>query len=116
MISEHKGLEWKLATIDATAENQISDILRQRDEAIKIATEHAEAKIKRIGEGLPAKRLEYEERLRDVAELKKGMEERILGLKASLEVVNGTEDALEQQGGFELCGDVRDVQARQRQP
>ncbi|KAF3044104.1 hypothetical protein E8E12_009678 [Didymella heteroderae] len=112
MASEHKGLEWKLANIDATAENKISDILRQRDEAVRIAEEHADEKIKRVRERLPAKKQNCEEMLRDVAGRRSVLEERVVEVKAELEVVKGKETELEQQGGFELCSDVREVQAR----
>lgn len=107
-ISEQKTLEFKLATADTAAENRISDILRQIDEVIRIANEHAEAKVRRIRQRVPAKKAEYEKKLLDVDRQKQGIEERIVELKASLEVVKGQKAALKQQGGFE-------VQARQMQ-
>ncbi|KAF3044926.1 hypothetical protein E8E11_006908 [Didymella keratinophila] len=115
MTSEQKALGWKLANIDATAENKISDILRQRDEAMKVAIEHAEEKIKRVRERLPVKKAQYDERLRDIAKRRQGMEERVAQVKATLEVIKSKKAALEQQYGFELCSDVRDAQAKQRQ-
>jgi hypothetical protein len=115
MISEHKSLEFKLAAIDATAENGISDILRQRDEVIRIATEHAEAKIRRVRQRVPRKKTQYERKLHDVSEQRKGMEQRTMELKAALEVIKGKKVALEQQDRSEMYGGLRDVQARQRQ-
>lgn len=111
-ITEHTNLSWKLATIDVTADNKISDIIRQRDEAIKIANEHAEEKIKCVRERLPAKREGYEERLRDIAGRRKRMEERIAEVKSELQGAEERKGELERQGGFELCSDVREVQAR----
>ncbi|KAJ4379810.1 hypothetical protein N0V86_004994 [Didymella sp. IMI 355093] len=114
MTTEHKGLEWKLATIDATAESRISDIMRQRDEAIRIATEHAEEEVKRVRERLPAKKDEYERSLKNVAGRKKEMEERVAELTADLEAAKARQGDLEREGGFELCSDVRKVQDGQR--
>lgn len=110
--TEHTNLSWKLATIDVTAENKISDIILQRDEAIRISNEHAEEKIKRVRKRLRVKRDGYEKRLRDVAGRSKGMEERITEVKSGLHAAKEKKDELERQGGFELCSDVRQVQAR----
>jgi hypothetical protein len=110
--TECKGLEWKLATIDAVAENTISDIMRQKDETIRIATEHAEEEIKRVRERLPAKKDEHDQSLQNVARRKKEMEQRIAEVMADLEAAKARQVDLERVGGFGLCSDVRKVQDR----
>lgn len=57
---------------------------------------------------MPAKKVEYEKKLCEVDRQKRGVEDGIVELKASLEVFKGKKAALEQQCGFE-------AQARERQ-
>lgn len=101
--SEHKGLEWKLATIDAAAKNAISDILRERDEVVRIANEHAEAKIDRIRQRVPAKKTEYEEKLYNVAEVTKSIGERTVELRADLNTLKDRKAALERYRTEQWC-------------
>ena len=112
--TEHTSLSWQLASIDATAENRISDIIRERDEVIRVANEFAETKIKSIRERLPVKKKSYEGRLQGCVELKKAAEEHRLKMQAELQATKEKKYELERQGGFELCSDVREVQAREK--
>lgn len=112
MTTEHTTLEWKLANLDAAAENGISEILRERDEAIRIANLHAEEKIQMISERLPGEKNGCEMELRDVARRQKDVEEKVLQVETELETVEERQRHLERVGGFELCSDVREVQGR----
>ena len=112
--TEHTTLSWKLTTIDATADDKISDIIRERDEAIKLANEHAETKIRHIKDQLPVKKEGYERRLQESAERKKEVEERILKVRAEAENTREAKAEMERQGGFQLGIDVTEIQSRSR--
>ncbi|KAJ8118551.1 hypothetical protein OPT61_g487 [Boeremia exigua] len=98
VATEHTNLSQKLSTIDATAKNKISDILRERDEAIRAASEFADAKINSIRERLPGKKEEYERRLRECIKRKTTIEAQIVQARKNAKRTMATEDILERGG------------------
>ncbi|KAF1350535.1 hypothetical protein EJ07DRAFT_183973 [Lizonia empirigonia] len=110
--TQHTSLLWNLATIDAQADNKVSDIRRGRDEMIRIANEHADAMIQRIRERLLAKKASFEKRMGTWTEHKRATEERVSEVRSEVETVREKRDELELRGGFELCSDVREIQAQ----
>ncbi|KAF9694635.1 hypothetical protein EKO04_007609 [Ascochyta lentis] len=109
---EHATLSQKLMAINTTAEHKIDDIMRERDETTRIANEQAEERIQRVRDGLHAKKESYEERMQDCARRQAAAEDGIAKMEAELMEAMEKKRKLEHQGGFELCSDVRDVQAK----
>lgn len=114
VTTEQTSLSEKFAIIDATAEDKIADIKHERDEAIRIANEVADSRIQKVQEQLPLKKASYEDRIRDCDERKMTTEERVMEARTEVITARAAKAELERQGGFELCSDVRDVQAQRR--
>lgn len=110
----HWHLSEELATVDSTAENEISDLVIERDEAIRLAIESADMKIRKIKDQLPHKKAGYEEKMKECDERKTATEERIKEAKAEHDRAAAIKQQLEQEGGFSLGGDVNYVLSQGR--
>lgn len=113
-MTEQTALWDKLATFDATADDRFAEIIHERDEAIKIANKIADSKIKDLREQLPLKKAKYTEEMSECNQYVAAKEELVKKAKAEVVTAKTTKSELERQGGFELCSDVRDVQARMK--
>lgn len=112
--TQHTGLLWNLAAIDAQADNKVSDIRRARDEMIRIANDHANAMIQRIKEGLPEKKASFEKRMGTCTDHKRATEERVSEVRSEVQTVREKRDELELRDGFALCSDVREIHAQKK--
>ncbi|KAJ4344144.1 hypothetical protein N0V95_006306 [Ascochyta clinopodiicola] len=111
-VAEHATLSQKLEIMHTTADNRIAEIIQKRDEVIRIANEQAEQRIRRVRERVPGKKQRCEESMQDWVKRKSAAEERIAGLEGEVVRAGERKVELERLGGFELCGDVRDAQAK----
>ncbi|KAJ4311192.1 hypothetical protein N0V94_008067 [Neodidymelliopsis sp. IMI 364377] len=108
---ERQALTQKLADMDVMTEERIKEILRERDEAIRLANEAAEAQMQRFRKRVPVRKTNYEERLQACKARETEARDRISGSRHELEGVRKRMVELEREGGFELGSDVRKVQA-----
>lgn len=112
--AQYTSLSWKLTTIDATANVEICDIIRARDEAIRLANKQAEEDIKHVREVLPVMKESYEVRLRECDERRMMAKERVSAAQDKVAGATQKKSEMEHQGRFRLRNDVVKRQAPKR--